>query len=586
MNKNSLWFIIIVGLCYWSCKDSESLIPETPDAPTVTISLGFPPDNASYDLSKEQGVLFAWREVSGLTDYKVVVSLSENLSPCATFLASGDRMEVSSAVLTDSITRLSDYDYNDYQMVYWSVLPFDANVKAQPQVRTMTVRKIPGALKLAGIFTNNVVLQRQTNAPVWGIETPNATLTITPEWSGQAYTTNADNYGKWKILLPTPVAGGPYTLTVKGSGCIKLKNVMIGEVWLASGQSNMDMRLRGGGTVEHSAEAIANAGGKQIYFVNIPQVMADTPTDVINDVQWIAASEITAGDCSAVGWFFADALQEYLHVPIGIINASVGSTAIETWSPLPSCHQGGGNAKHRVPLMYNGMIYPLKEFAIKGALWYQGESNINTDADDYNTYLKELVSEWRCVWNEGDFPFYYVQIAPFDYWGDQWWKPTAPDMSAYMRETQMKAQKEIPNSGIAVLLDAGERNQIHPKYKKQVGDRLAGLTLAKEYGKTGFEPESPEYERMEISENTLTLYFTKSLAAPNNLPALTALFEVAGTDKIFYPATQVLVNGHSIAISSSSVLHPVAIRYAFKDFVIGELFGTGGLPVSSFRTDN
>jgi len=454
-------------------------------------------------------------------------------------------------------------------------------------------------LKLASIFTDNMVLQQQSETPVWGYDKAGTTLSITGSWDSRTYTTTVDKDGKWKTNIQTPVAGGPYSLTVKGTTAIELQNVWIGEVWLASGQSNMSMRLKG---YQHqpvlgSTEAILNAKNKKIHFINVPEMAAYKPLDSF-EAQWMVASLETTGECSAVCWFFSEMLNSQLEVPIGIINASYGGSNVETWMPPAACKQfkdieipPTSNETspwiHNVPtLLYNGMIHPLAGYGIKGLIWYQGESNI-FNVPRYAPSVAAMVDEWRKEWQCGEFPFYFAQIAPYDYKAWNFFTPQWPEISAYQREAQIKSQYLIKNSAMAVLMDIGEENQIHPARKREVGERLALLALSKTYGKSGFESESPEYERMEVEGNKIILYFSKQFMGLTSYEKPLLLFEIAGENKVFIKA-QAYIDGEkgTVVVSSPLVKEPKAVRYAFKDFVVGELFGTGGLPVSSFRTDD
>ncbi|GAB6122160.1 sialate O-acetylesterase [Dysgonomonas termitidis] len=455
-------------------------------------------------------------------------------------------------------------------------------------------------LKLAAIFTDNMVLQQQTQAPVWGWAKEKSKINITTSWDGKEYEAVADKNGKWKIPVTTPIAGGPYTITVSSSQKVELKNVYIGEVWLASGQSNMSMRLKGykHQPVAGSTEAILNSKGKNIHFINIPELAAYRPLDDVKDVRWETASLSTTGECSAVCWFFADLINQQLDIPVGIINASYGGSNVEAWMTDVACSEFKdievppksdetspwiGNV---ATLLYNGMIHPIEGYRIKGMLWYQGESSI-FNVPRYAPSVAAMVKDWRKIWEQGDFPFYFAQIAPYDYKEWNFFTPQWPEISAYQREAQIKTLSLIPNSAMAVTLDVGEEFQIHPPRKKEVGQRLAFLALAKTYGATGFEYQSPLYERMEVQDDKAIIYFTQQFMGLTSYGKELALFEIAGENKVFVKAKAYLDEEKSaIVVSSHLVKEPKAVRYAFKDYVAAELFGTGGLPVSSFRTDD
>lgn len=453
----------------------------------------------------------------------------------------------------------------------------------------------PGAL-----FNDHMVLQQHARVPIWGWDSPETHISVTVSWDGRSYGATSDREGKWMVSVETPGAGGPYTFTIKGSGMVTVSDVLIGEVWLASGQSNMSMPLKGyyGQPIEGSNHAILDARNKTIRYINVPAMSAYKPRDRFY-ASWVPASPSTAGDCSAVAWFFASFLQEHLgNIPIGIINASFGGSSVEAWMPPQACtlfedipvplaSDDTSEWINNVPtVLYNGMIHPLAGFGIKGVLWYQGESNI-FNVPRYAPSVVAMVSAWRQEWDQGEFPFYFAQIAPYDYTDWNFFTPQWPEISAYLREAQLKSEKMIPNSAMAVLLDLGEEHQIHPARKKEAGERLALLALAKTYGWTGFEYESPEYDSLEVQGDKAILHFTKLSNGLTSYEKPLSLFEIAGENNVFVKA-QATLDGDkgTVTVSSPLVSEPKAVRYAFKNFVHAELFGVGGLPVSSFRTDN
>lgn len=455
-------------------------------------------------------------------------------------------------------------------------------------------------LKLAAIFSDNMVLQQQTRTPIWGWTEKGTKVRVTTSWNNQTYEVVTDKDGKWILNVITPVAGGPYTITINGLETVELKNVYVGEVWLASGQSNMSMKLKGykHQPVIGSTDAILQSKGKKIHFINIPELAAYKPLNDIENTKWEVASLATTGECSAVCWFFADLLNQQLDVPIGIINASYGGSNVEAWMSETACNEFEdivvppksdetspwiGNV---ATLLYNGMIHPIERYGIKGLLWYQGESNI-FNVPRYAPSVAAMVKDWRVKWHQGDFPFYFVQIAPYDYKEWNFFTPQWPEISAYQREAQLKTQALVSNSAMVVTLDVGTEFQIHSPYKKEVGQRLAFLALAKTYGKTGFECESPEYDRMEVKGDKAIIYFSKQFMGLTSYGKQLTLFEIAGDNKVFVKADAYIDEGEgTVVVSSRLVKEPKAVRYAFKDYVSAELFGTGGLPVSSFRTDD
>ncbi len=452
-------------------------------------------------------------------------------------------------------------------------------------------------LSVAPVFGDHMVLQQNSNSPVWGKARPGSKVRVTTSWDKRSYSTIAGSDGRWKVSVQVPAAGGPYEIQVSGSKNIIFRDVFAGEVWLASGQSNMYMPLKGyfGQPVEGSVEAILNAGDRQIRFINVPVCAAYKPLDQF-DSHWQTASMETAGECSAAAWFFAAFLEEHLNVPVGIIHSSYGGTNVETWMPAADCAEfpeitvppsgdETSDSINNVPtLLFNGMINPLAGYTIRGLIWYQGESNI-FDVHHYKSHFKAMVKAWRRIWGE-EFPVCFVQIAPYDYAEWNFFTPEYPEISAYIREAQLEASHEIPESWMAVIMDAGEKYMIHPPRKKVVGERLGMLALSDVYGSSGFEAESPEFDTMTVENNVAILHFRN---APNGLTTfgkpLTG-FEIAGENRIFVEGEAFYndKNG-TITVSSRLVSNPVAVRYLFKNYADAVLFGTGGLPVSSFRTD-
>jgi sialate O-acetylesterase len=445
-------------------------------------------------------------------------------------------------------------------------------------------------VKLPAIFGDNMVLQQQTDAAFWGKATANANVSVKTSWNGKSYSVRADKDGNWKLKVTTPAAGGPYTVTVSDGKAITLKNVMIGEVWVCSGQSNMEMPMKGyrNQPILGSNEVIATSLNQNIRLITVPRYASLTPVDTFKG-NWKTSEPENVSEFSATAYYFGKMLQKALNVPVGLICTSWGGTRIEPWISetgfqkfdwvkLPDKTQKPtGTLSPQTPtVLYNGMIKPIAGYGIRGAIWYQGESNRNEPVQ-YEKLLPGLVENWRSIWGAGEFPFYYVQIAPY-YYG-----PTGLN-SAYLREAQLKASTAIPNIGMASVMDCGEENSIHPANKEAAGNRLAFQALIKTYGKRGFACDGPVLKEMKIEGNQIKLTFDN---APNGIMAIGKelhCFEVAGANKRFYPATAYVTNA-GVTLISPSVAEPVAVRYAFKDFIIGDLFNTEGLPASSFRTD-
>ncbi|MFM6975849.1 MAG: sialate O-acetylesterase [Sphingobacteriaceae bacterium] len=454
-----------------------------------------------------------------------------------------------------------------------------------------------GQVKMASIFTDNMVLQREAQVPVWGWSAAGKNISVQTSWNNQTYKATADSEGKWKVVVATPKAGGPYELTVTGGEKLKLKNILIGEVWILGGQSNMEMPMKGfkSQPVLGSNDAIVHSANPKLRLYTVPrstkfEVQKDSKTSF-----WKEAGAESVANFSATGYFFGKLLQEQLNIPVGLINVNYGGSNAEAWMSRKDVEAFGGidlplaadSAKvnnRTATALYNGMLAPIIGFGIKGVLFYQGESNYERP-DQYETLFPALVKEWRSEWNQGDFSFYYAQIAPYDYAQLPPYRIGGKFNSAYLRDAQRKALKKIPNSGMVSLMDIGEQKNIHPAHKKEGGERFALMALAKTYGLKGFGYESPEYDTLEISDNTIKLKFKNANNGFTTFGKDLVNFEIAGADKNFVPA-QASINGSSVWVSSPLVKAPVAVRYAFKDFVVGELFSTEGFPVSSFRTDD
>jgi sialate O-acetylesterase len=451
--------------------------------------------------------------------------------------------------------------------------------------------------RLASLFTDNMVLQQNSEAAVWGWANPNNKVTITTSWSGKRYEVRSNDNGVFIAHVSTPPAGGPFSLSVTDGKTITLKNIMIGEVWLCSGQSNMEMPVKGfkGQPVIGSNEIILRSSNPKIRLFTVPRSSQLLPQDTSKQALWKEAGPETVSNFSATGYFFGKTLAEILNVPIGLIHVSWGGSNIESWMDaktlgafpeikIPSA-KDSTKAPNRTPTaLYNGMIHPLVGYTIKGFIWYQGESNYERP-DQYELLFPAMVQQWRSLWKAGNAPFYFVQIAPYNYAQLPPYNVGGKYNSAYLRDAQRKSVKKIPNSGMAVVMDIGEEKSIHPAAKKQGGERLALLALAKTYELKGFGYESPSFDTLVISNGIAEVKFRH---AENWLTAYGKelnLFEIAGDDKVFYPAKAVIYRS-SVMVSSPQVKDPKAVRYAFKDFIVGELYSTEGLPVSSFRTDN
>lgn len=448
-----------------------------------------------------------------------------------------------------------------------------------------------------------MVLQQNTKVKLWGWATPGEVIKVKCSWAKVSIDVTASADSSWVVFINTPK--GSYNkeniafsgIQQKKDESIKLKNILIGEVWFASGQSNMEMPLDGftncpvGGANEEIAYSVKYKD--KIHFVTVPQVAARLPQKEIEG-RWQEASPETAPSFSATGWFFATTLSKVLDVPIGIINCSWGGSCIEGWlkeETLKTYHDVDLNeiemdksrqTFYKLPLgwplvMYNGMTHPLENYTVKGFLWYQGESNIGKETT-YTDRLVALINQMRDEWKLGDLPFYFVEIAPYNYGGH--------NEGALLREAQYKAELMLPNVGMVStndLVEDYELNQIHPHNKKAVGERLAFMALNNTYGMKTIVCNGLEYQSMRIDSNKIVVKFKGAEKGFNRYTDVKG-FEIAGSDKVFYPA-DVKVGYGRIIVSSPNVPQPIAVRYAFKDFQPGNFGNTRGLPLIPFRTD-
>ncbi len=472
-----------------------------------------------------------------------------------------------------------------------------------------TAMPLFATIRLSAIFGNNMVLQRETNVNIWGTANANANVEVTTSWNGKTYSAQALANGRWKLKVPTPAAGGPYIVAITDKSdnhTVTLNDVLIGEVWVCSGQSNMSMPMKGypksNQPIEGSAAAIASSYDPQLRLFTVPNITgAAEPQDTFSGQpekkRWNIADSAATTNFGAVAYFFGRMLRQKLNIPIGIVNSSWGGTKIETWMSegslaeinpnlnMPSTETAIlGNAPKKSSTLFNYMINPMVGYGIRGALWYQGEGNTG-QAEDYQKLLPAMIKDWRAQWGLGDFPFYYVQIAPFG-------ANNGPNNGARLREAQLHISNpaltpNLPNVGMVCALDVGEQNSVHPAKKEILSKRLANLAFSNIYNIRSINPYSPVLKKMTIAGNVATLAFetfsdTISLIAAGGT---LSNFEIAGADRVFYPGEAVITSAKVITVQSTSVPVPCYVRYGFKNFITGDLFGSNGLPVSSFRTE-
>lgn len=456
--------------------------------------------------------------------------------------------------------------------------------------------QLSAKVQLPSFFSDGMVLQQQTDAKIWGWAKPAAEIKIITSWNKKTYIAKADDKGSWNVRITTPAAGGPYSISFSDGEPVTINNILIGEVWLCSGQSNMEMPMKGykDQPIIGSNDAIFNSTNEQIRIYTVPRAVERQTKDTSKSSVWKNAIPENISNFSATAYYFGRLMQQQLKVPVALINVSYGGSAAEAFmsaeslKAFPEINVPSPTGTEKLTnkfatTLYNGMVHPIAGYTIKGCIWYQGESNYERP-DQYEKLFPAMIQLWRNEWGQGNFPFYFAQIAPFNYVYPNLVK-TEKLNSAYLRDAQRKSVAAIPAGNMIVLMDAGEEKSIHPANKEIVGKRFAYLALGDTYAYKGFAYQSPAYDSLLVNGNVATIKFKY---APNGLTSFGkpfTQFEIAGADKNFYPAQATISQG-MIKLSAPQVATPVAVRYAFKDFVVGELFSTEGYPVSSFRTDD
>ena len=480
----------------------------------------------------------------------------------------------------------------------------------------LLVPSIAGAeLKLANIFSDHMVVQQKMPIKVWGWTKPGHEVTVT--LADKSATSKAGDDGRFDASLPAVDAGGPYTLEVKADETRTINDVLVGEVWICSGQSNMQWNV--GSATDPDLERLA-AKHPKIRMINFPQVGTQEPVLTHDDRKWQVCTPETVNGFSAVGYFFGRQLHDTIDVPIGMINNAWGGSACEAWinrdvlnadpqfAPLMERWAAdeqrfnelstkadlsdeekkmlqnmkgrmGGNS--RPANIYNGVLKSHLGYTIRGAIWYQGESNAGR-AYQYRELFPLMISNWRQEWGQGDFPFYWVQLADFKAEKNE---PADSDW-AELREAQTMTMAKLPHTGEAVIIDIGEGKDIHPKNKVDVGRRLARWALANEYG-IAVPFHSPQYKSMEKQGNKVILTFNHVNGGWRPFDVNTPVgFTIAGEDKKFVKADAMILKDGRIEVSSSAVAEPASVRYAWADNPICNMYDGAGLPMTPFRTDD
>lgn len=454
-------------------------------------------------------------------------------------------------------------------------------------------------VRLPHIIGDNMVIQQNTGVRLWGTARPGSTLKVAVSWAADGYEARADGRGAWQLEVKSPAADGRrLSMTFDdGDGPVSVGNVLAGEVWVCAGQSNMEMPVKGFNEcpVEGYNDVVAGARADSlIHFVKIPSVMSMTP---LADAacHWEQSSPATVGGASAAGYFFARELTRATGVPVGLVMANKGGSRVESWLTKENLERytdeptdtagivSSQKADYKRAMVWgNGTFSPILRYTVRGILFYQGCSNVGDPGNRYSDRVALLARQWRTAFGLGDIPFYIVEIAPYESGqADGTW-------SARLREQQLRASRIIPNSGIVGTNDCvypWELRQIHPAQKRKVGERLAWLALNKTYGMKAFRCESPVYKAMTVSGDTCYVELDNTYGGLNRYDGMEG-FEVAGADRQFHKARAWFVKGRGIAVSCPEVKAPVAVRYCFRNFSLGNVANMGGLPLLPFRTDD
>lgn len=472
---------------------------------------------------------------------------------------------------------------------------------------TLSARSAQAEIKLPKLFADHMVLQRETEANLWGWAAPGEEVKVT--LGDATATAKADADGKWKTKIKTPKAGGPHELKFKGANEITLKDVYSGEVWVASGQSNMEWSVAASTNPQEEAK---NAAHPLIRMIKVQRIPSEKPVDDIpvdsgtkkttDGSGWAVSAPDTAPSFSAVGYFFARHLNKELGVPVGIINTSWGGTRCEAWASKEALaavdslkHFADQQVTidpakpnpHQPAVLFNGMLNPVIPFSIRGAVWYQGESNVDR-ADQYRTLFPTMIKDWRTRFGQGDFPFLFVQLAPYKYDGSTTdaTKYDGSNKLAELWDSQLKTLSLSPNTGMCVTTDITTIGDIHPPNKQDVGKRLALWALANTYGKQDLVYSGPLYDSQEIEGNKIRLKFKHvggGLVSRDEKPL--NFFQIAGEDQKFVPATAT-IDGDTVVVSSEAVAKPVAVRFCWNAIAEPNFGNKAKLPASPFRTDD
>lgn len=434
---------------------------------------------------------------------------------------------------------------------------------------------VQAEVRLPQVISDHMVLQRDIPARIWGWADPGERVTVS--LGKHRVTATAGKHRRWEVQLPAMKGGGPFELIVEGTNTLKVSDVLVGEVWFCSGQSNMSLGVVKSLNADREIQA---ADHPAIRLLTTPTREAkEAATDA--DVRWQVCSRKTIAYFSAAAYYFGREIHQKLEVPVGLVVSAVNGTRIEPWTPaagIQAVKELAGKDRAVNGDLYNGMIHPFTPMTIRGAIWYQGEGNVG-DGMLYYHRMRALVGGWRANWGLGEFPFYYVQLTPLN-WGG---KPK--ELHAELWEAQSEAMR-IVNTGMVVTNDIGGHiGDAHPKNKQEVGRRLSLWALANTYAKRDINYSGPVYRSMMVDGATIRLQFDHAeggLKSRDGKPL--SWFTIAGADGKFVPA-RVEIEGKCLVVSSPAVSHPVSVRFAWHQNAVPNLMNTAGLPASAFRTD-
>lgn len=451
-------------------------------------------------------------------------------------------------------------------------------------------------VRLPHLISDGMVVQAESKVNLWGWDKPGTSVSVSVSWSDAKYTAKTAKNGRWMVKVDTPKPGyDPLSITFDDGEQTTVNGVLAGQVWVCAGQSNMEMPVYGFDfcPVEGYNDVIADAAQtKAVHHVKLPSRMSMTPLED-TDCSWQECDATGAQWTSATGYFFGRLLHKVLDQPIGLIEANKGGTAVEGWlneanlkahtdEPLDSATIYSREEMSRQLVWGNGTFNPVLNYTVRGIIYYQGCSNVGRSPEKYAERLALLAKQWREGFGQGEIPFYFVEIAPHDY-GD-----VNGTSAAFLREQQHKAAELIPNSGIVCTNDCvypWEVHQIHPCQKSKVGERLARYALSETYGKKGFVYKSPQFGSMEIKGSMVYIKLKDTTNCVYPLDGIEG-FELAGEDRVFHKATAYFAWADGIAVSSPEVRYPVAVRYCWRNFQLGNVKNQGLLPLLPFRTDN